>query len=205
MRFRPTLLAAAVAATPLAVRAQPLPFTSAPATYAVTGCGSSLFPGALPSVCGRGTATVGTVVSSFGFPSYQVLLDVALEREPGFTAPFRFESSVVRFDYFNLRANAPASGSVQEFSPQRVTFTETSLTAWALLGFPAGDAAPGSLVLTGGNLRISYPESVPGIPPAIVTVPFTFTATPEPSTFALGAIGGLALAGARARSRRRTT
>jgi hypothetical protein len=221
MRFR---LAAAVACCLLAPAVGAQPYTPQPflpgaplvATYALAGCASGVPDRAtgavLPqAVCFSGSALFGRTTPYAGYEVFQLVLDLTGTRHPSFTAPFgdanpsAFE---VTYRYRRLGDAEPTTGrrfirwSIDAEGPRRFAAEpfEFLLTAPALV--------PESFELLTVRSELGYfPANVPPVAvgfPEFLRANLTVTLTPEPSTFALGAAGLIALgAGTVGRRKRR--
>jgi hypothetical protein len=205
MRSRHTALAVCAAGAaafgapalrPAGAQAVPPPFVGTPQTFAVQGC--ALTPPVPPAFCASGTVTVGAVAN---FSAPQNLIDLVVERQPGFAPAAAISGVLLRYTFESTRSNGVVTTSSERlYSFPRDAVGPTRFVDAPFLDIVAADARPGSFQLTGGFLFLNY---TPSDDLGTQSLAVQLGVVPEPSTLALAAAGLAAVGAAAARRKRR--
>jgi hypothetical protein len=221
MRLRSALLlAAATAAAPAAARAQagPPAFTEVFSTFGVAGCSQFGFGPTDVAPCVTGTATFGRLTAATFGVRFDLAADFSTFRGPLPLLGARLANeSEFTFSTAGLSA-ADCFAAAGRFDGERCRQDVRVVGA----DFNAADVLPGQTATYLRTLDMAGPFGVNGRPETFrveqatliynvrdaqgtgsrqVRPAITAAVVPEPSTFALAGVGGLALAGAAARRR----
>jgi len=222
MRLRSAVLASAVAVVPLAARAQISvpPFSRVLSTYAVAGCA----PPTLQGPCTLGTAAFGQIdATSFGlrldlaadFSTFQGPLPLIRARLATGTELRFATASASAPDCFLLAGQYVNGECIQTVGGLGPGYTGVDVLAGQTVAYfrpfstvggpPFALVAPTTFRLIDASLVYEFADAQGSTTRLVraVATPTTPAVIPEPSTFALAAAGGLALAARAARRRRR--
>jgi hypothetical protein len=214
--LRRLLALASAVLLPATARAQVPPFLEVLGRYTVDGCSAEFINGSLP--CVTGFATYGRSAAGFvahfdlqfdyvNTPALATPLLYPPTSALGFSVAGTPEQCALSLAGFTYRAAdgrcvTPSSRLVGVAGDAAVPpGAPVAFTTRPDLGAPTAGLDAATVQLESAVFVVDYRTSTPPTTFGSFAVPVTLTATPEPSTFALGA-AGCALLGAWARRRR---